>query len=154
MGDVFQFLKSTTVESVMLPIAEVHSVQETDLLRDAYKILVEKNILSVPVMKNGEVTSFLDQIDILHLACEVCVLCALFFVLANSQNHDLKEATCAQACNHSKQCPFVTINKDMNLIKLCEKFCISHPDLPRYVLLGKFHWVLSFFLAVYLLTLL
>jgi signal-transduction protein with cAMP-binding, CBS, and nucleotidyltransferase domain len=71
MADIFNFLKSQTVEQVMLPASEVSSVKSTDLTFDAYRILVEKNVLSVPVFEDGKIVSFLDQIDILYYAFEV-----------------------------------------------------------------------------------
>lgn len=72
MADVFSFLKSGTVEQIMLPKADVVIAKSTDLVCDAYKVLTEKNVLSVPIQnEEGKIYGFLDEIDILYYAVEV-----------------------------------------------------------------------------------
>lgn len=74
MADVFNFLKSSTVEQIMLGKAEVVVAKSTDLINDAYKVLTEKNVLSVPIQnEQGKIYGFLDEIDILYYAVEVCL---------------------------------------------------------------------------------
>jgi len=121
MADVFQFLKSATVDQVMQPAEGVFRVQGTDTLLSAFKILQENNILSVPVFEGEKIFSFLDLIDILHYAVE---------------NHDLKSALCSRVCDYSKLNPFVTIKSGSNLIKMCEIFCITYQNLHRVAVLN------------------
>jgi len=112
---VFNFLKSSLVAQIMLEKKDVVTVKSIDSLTHALKLLQENKILSVPV-QDGAVVGFLDELDIIYFAVE---------------NNDVTHTTCGSVMNHSHLNPYVTISKDVNLIKLCEAFCITHRDLHR-----------------------
>jgi CBS domain-containing protein len=111
------------VQDIMLAKSDVVIAKSTDLINDVYKVLAEKNVLSVPVQnEEGKIYGFLDEIDILYFAVE---------------NNDLLHGTCAQVMNYSKLNPYVTIQRNMNLIKLCEQFCITHFNLHRIAVVDE-----------------
>jgi len=111
------------VDQVMLKKVDVLTELSTTPILNSYKTIREKNFLSVPVTLDGQIYGFLDELDILHFSVE--------------RYHDLTNVTSAEVLNYSKLNPYFTISDNVNLIKLCESFCITHPGLQRIAVVDE-----------------
>jgi len=140
MGDLVQFLKQKSIGEVSVLNPHLIEAKTSTNALDGYKLLVQHNILSIPLYDEqiNNYTSFLDIMDI------------LYFLTHDGPEglnlEKLQSKTCGQLADFSKLDPFIKITETTNLIKVLQISSQDYRSLHRFPVVdqeGKLRGIVS-----------